>query len=698
MPGDKKHRRVRVPRVMREQLFLNSEGRCQRCQAPIVIETFHAAHLRAVASGGPTVLENLEAWCPRCNWTQGPQDLRDTRWPPLAWQLEGLTDPDIPRRIIRQGTATVAAGPGSGKTVYAAMVFEALWELGFCDRMVVFVPRDALVDQWQKEVYTARGLDLTPGEAHERTNTMGCIVTYQSLNARRVEIHKRRAEAARTLVVFDEVHHLGEPVRASAGRPAWARYAMDLVGEIDVLKVAGVLNLSGTPWRSAPGQRISTVRYESLDDRLLSMLDFDVPSERLIREGRLRPVDLYRQGATVELVDLTEATRIVGNMTDLDEAAARAALRELSRDAEWRQNFVGAVLDRLERAFRDLEGAPVKGLIVAVNQAQARALQETANALMRQRGLSAHFTDLAISDDPHSARTLRHFKMQRRPGLLSTCDQAGEGYDCPEIIVLGYASNKLTALYVRQVVARAQRVTAREREKYGRPLPAAIVVPDVPALVEHMKNILQPMRHEIAAPPESEPGGPPGPGPAPPRLLLTGVIEIRQGSAHVTGVVDGEVEMQDVLSLEPHLRAVGLPELQAPRILWAARVWARAKREDSPFDPLSPEDQRLAASGPEVAASGEVRVEPLAESETAARWQAQLAALERWWSQHGSTPIHEFAAEANRAAGIPSGGRPRAALAVLQVAYRWARDQIVAHCETTGVPLPAILRISDDDQ
>jgi superfamily II DNA or RNA helicase len=62
-------------------------------------------------------------------------------------------------------------------------------------------------------------------------------------------------------------------------------------------------------------------------------------------------------------------------------------------------------------------------------------------------------------------KPLETFRRLDRPGILCTVDMAGEGYDCPDIAVVGFATNKLTPLYVRQVVARAQRVTAYEREK-----------------------------------------------------------------------------------------------------------------------------------------------------------------------------------------------------------------------------------------
>ena len=96
---------------------------------------------------------------------------------------------------------------------------------------------------------------------------------------------------------------------------------------------------------------------------------------------------------------------------------------------------------------------------------------------------------------PESSAVLEDFRKAKMPGVLCTVDMAGEGYDCPDIAVIGFASNKLTPLYIRQVIARAQRVTAREREEH--PIPATVVIPDTKELVELMVSILKPMQHQI---------------------------------------------------------------------------------------------------------------------------------------------------------------------------------------------------------
>jgi superfamily II DNA or RNA helicase len=653
------------------------------------LETFAVAHLRAVASGGATTPENLAAWCWRCNLAQGADDVRDTRITPRAWQLQGLTDPDIPFLILRQGIATVAAAPGGGKSIFAGQVFGVLAEVAEYERIAIFAPRLTLVDQWKEALYRACHLDLDTNKAHERSGCDGTINTYQALNPDSVQIHLARAKAQRTLLVFDEVHHLGESDQASHQRPAWARYAMDIAGEIQALRVAGVLNLSGTLWRSTRGQRISTVRYaEDKDGRILSVVDLEITASDLIAQQQLRPVDLFRRGASVELIDLATATRILGDIADLDdEGPARAAITNLPRDASWRESFTDAILERLEVAYRDLGRAPMKALIVARSQSDARAFQETANARMKARGLLP-FTELAISDEPEAARTLARFKTQRRPGLLCTVDMAGEGYDCPEIIVIGYATNKLTPLYVRQVVARAQRVTDFERERIGRPLPAAIVIPDVPGLVEHMKNILTPMRHELLAP-GTGPGGPH----LGPRYTLDTVGDLRDGDAHITGVKDGDVEMELIRRAQPHVARVGLPEAETPRIVHAVRATMREQHDANPFDPLPDADRQLAESGPTPhrAHRPAVRVEGLAETDHAATWQSALRKLEGWWATNGNSPVQFFVAETNGAARIPTGGRPQASRDQLVTAYEFARTRIQTYCQRTGQPLPKLL-------
>jgi superfamily II DNA or RNA helicase len=687
------------PRALRERLYQRAHGACERCGVPIEPDLFHAAHLRAHAHGGAPVEENLAAWCPRCNLTWGAIDVDDTRLPPRQWQWSALER--VVQQIVGTRVATVAAAPGAGKTVFAALVFEALRDSDHIDRMVVFAPRRTLVQQWHDSLFRARHVELRPNSEVERSGQDGVVVTHQSLNADTVGVHRRQAEVSRTLFVLDEVHHVGEPAD-SGSRPAWARQVSELIGDVrDTIHVAGVLNLSGTLWRSRASERISTVRYQrDLEGKLVSEVDFEVTAAELIREGQLRPVDLFRRGASVELVNLSQAQRIVSRIADLDESAAgRAAIRELPSDAAWRDSFVGTIIDCLEKRHRDLGQGPAKALIVARSQDDARAFQETADRLMRLRNLRP-IADLAVSDEPDAHETLQKFRNLDRPGVLCTVDMAGEGYDCPDIVVVGFATNKLTPLYVRQVVARAQRVTAYEREKLGHPIPAAVIIPDVPELVEVMSSILVPMRHELRDPIEdNEDGVPVEPqgslfdlAISIPKYQLDAVNGYAEGDVRVTGELEGDVAMDLVRLVEPEARRVGLPESEAPRIIVAVRSALGSRQDARPFDPLTRDEEQLAvALAPPPAPRDEAAtVEPLSIERLANGLRSELDRLGRWWHVNGDSSAAAFNGEVNRAGGFGKGGRDTADVEKLRRALTFARAAVARHCRENNLRRPQV--------
>ena len=187
----------------------------------------------------------------------------------------------------------------------------------------------------------------------------------------------------------------------------------------------------------------------------------------------------------------------------------------------------------------------------------------------------------------------------------------GEGYDCPDICVLGYASNILTEMFVCQVVARAQRVTEWERKRHQRPMSAQIIVPDIPELIEHFKSVLTEQVRDL-------PDEDPAPPPPPPRSLqvrcsrcgtkhsenrvcpvcfpLPGPIEVDDPDLeHVTAVTDTKAdgyvsEFHDhdpswIALLVPALEDIQLPGSDATAFATALR-YVQAQR---PFDePVTP--------------------------------------------------------------------------------------------------------------
>ena len=147
-----------------------------------------------------------------------------------------------------QGSFLLSAAPGAGKTIPSLAFARRLLDAGTINRVNVVCPTTPLTHQWAK-VAASFGIHLQPDseELHPPRDFHGIAATY----ARVASSAARWAPqcGARTLIIADEAHHLGEELawgagfaRAFAATPRW-------------------LLLSGTPFRS-DGSPIAGVRYE----------------------------------------------------------------------------------------------------------------------------------------------------------------------------------------------------------------------------------------------------------------------------------------------------------------------------------------------------------------------------------------------------------------------------------------------------
>jgi superfamily II DNA or RNA helicase len=683
-PGDRRH------------LFFLSGSTCQHCGAAITLETFHVAHLRAASHGGPAVPDNLEAWCPPCNLKNGNHDVRDTRVPLRAWQLDAL--PIALEALTMQRVATVMAAPGAGKTLFAGATFIAGQEAGLWNRLLVVVPRVPLVEQWQRALQADCHIALDTAEGarqsgRELARMDGVCTTYQGLLSVKVrERHRDAVRDTRTLVILDEVHHLGQPVNDESGGAAWAQAIRELAGDLGTgLNVQGVLNLSGTLFRTSPKERISTVQYEEKvgdhgEERIQAIANYEIHPDRLVREGLLRPPDLFRVGATVEIVDLATAQVTVSAIADLTDDPARVALRHLNRREEWMAQLVTVTLDQLERRYRDSQKTHVKALIVTQRQDMAGAFAEEVNKQMAARGLQP-LAECVTSDGGADAyRRLEDFRLKRRVGVLCTVGMAGEGYDCPEICVVTYATNVLTTQYIRQVVARGQRVTSWEREKLGHPLTTAIILPDVPELVEQFTGILAPMVHDIEV--SAQPSAPsPDRSGGSSAFPWSGkdIVDVRDAALDVVSAVttSGSFDVDPALGdlLAPILREMNLPESFWPRFAQAIELLNRER----PFEQPIPMGSPVAVVERPAPTS-----RPLTPREHHVIIRQQLTLASRWWAQfpykQQGQRVDFFIRETYRYAGIRK--LDDATPDQLKRAYEEAIRLIRQYCEKTGTALP----------
>ena len=85
----------------RNEIFLNSGGKCQSCGAEISLENFHADHIIPFSEGGITEIKNGQALCQKCNLAKGAKlKVELSPWMPPGFQPRGWQQ-DLWERAFR---------------------------------------------------------------------------------------------------------------------------------------------------------------------------------------------------------------------------------------------------------------------------------------------------------------------------------------------------------------------------------------------------------------------------------------------------------------------------------------------------------------------------------------------------------------------------------------------------------------------
>lgn len=675
-------RRRRLSRQEASELFARAGGKCQRCQTPLGVD-WHQAHLVAHTNGGATSLAQMQAWCRDCNLAQGATDAVDARLPaPREWQTQAMDI--VLERLWQAGTATVHAAPGAGKTFFAGLVFRRLMAAGLADRMVVVVPNRALQRQWSEALAALHlHLDWQPRDGFlQHVNTMGTVVTYQGLaSSARGQI--QQMQSASTLLVLDEVHHVGD-------QKAWGAAVSRIVGAEGVdngVHPAGVLNMTGTLFRSSGSQKIGTVRYDRIVDdagveKFQAVADFSVSASTLIGVELRRP-DLYAYDGAVQLVDVRAETVLTGEITDLASGPqVNTAIRQGFIGRPLVHAFAQEALKLLSQQLATIhDRAPLKMLWVAEDQKSAKIAAEEID-----KAAGRPFAKLVISDDKDALSTLRTAAQSPHSCAIVAVRMVTEGFDCPEVSVIAYASATSAVLFLAQTMARAMRVTRTERQDQ-RLLPAQILIPNHPALRAAFAEALIGHFHILDVPDDQEPpadgDGRPAAGGAlrMPRYQLADLSTLDLHSATVLGESDGTVLADELREMIALCLELSIPEVYAARV-------AVATRRATPKLPL------YTQSAPPRAGLVETTADP--RSLNKAR-RSRISPIASWMSHHVEhddrySTIRVFQGQANSAAGIAQGERADATPHQLAVVEEWMLASVRQHCTAHGCALPGAAR------
>lgn len=371
-----------------------------------------------------------------------------------AWQQEAW---DAYVRAQPRDFLAVAT-PGAGKTTFALRVATDLLQRRAVQRVTVVCPTEHLKRQWADAAHRV-GIRLDPtfrnSQGGHARHFDGVAVTYAQV-ATRPLLHRARTEAARTLVILDEIHHGGDS-------RSWGDAVRDAFEP-----AARRLALTGTPFRSDTAP-IPFVEYEPDAAGIRrSRADYTYGYGDALRDGVVRPVIfLSYSGQMRWRTKLGEemAARLGEPLTkDLTAQAWRTALDPVG---EWIPAVLAAADTRLTEVRRGVPDAG--GLVIATDQSTARAYAKTL------REVTGEAAVVVLSDDATASDRIEEFATGAQRWMVAV-RMVSEGVDVPRLAVGVYATSTSTPLFFAQAVGRF--VRARRRGET-----ASVFLPSVPVLL-----------------------------------------------------------------------------------------------------------------------------------------------------------------------------------------------------------------------
>ncbi|WP_423462069.1 DEAD/DEAH box helicase [Promicromonospora sp. MS192] len=395
-----------------------------------------------------------------------------------AWQAEAL---ELYREKNPKDFLAVAT-PGAGKTTFALRIATELLEQGLVRRVTVVAPTEHLKTQWA-DAAARVGIRIDPqfknSQGRHGSHYDGVALTYAQVAAKPA-LHRARTEAARTLVILDEVHHGGDALSwGDAVREAFEGAERRLA-------------LTGTPFRSDTSA-IPFVEYEPDAEGIRrSKADYTYGYGEALRDHVVRPVlfmsyagDMrWRTKAGDEV-----SARLGEAMTkDMTGQAWRTAL---DPEGQWIPSVLSAADKRLTEVRRTVPDAG--GLVIATDQDNARAYAAHLHEITGKR------PTVVLSDDEGASGRIEEFA-QGEDRWMVAVRMVSEGVDVPRLAVGVYATSASTPLFFAQAIGRF--VRARKRGET-----ASIFLPSVAPLLNLANSMEQERDHALDRPRTAEEQG-----------------------------------------------------------------------------------------------------------------------------------------------------------------------------------------------
>jgi superfamily II DNA or RNA helicase len=440
----------------KQVLFIESKGKCCICKQELSRD-WNADHVQPFSKGGETKLSNGQALCKLCNQKKSNK-IMTNEITLRKWQQEFKYD------FTRQDKTAylLHAGVGSGKTIAAVSAVVDAIKNGW--NIIIASPSENIKDGWAKE-FLNFGYDIDNKYSFKynyKKDFKGVSITYHSLNDNNVFfLLESGVLDQKTLLILDEVHHLGDWESGWGDKVA-------LIGQ----ECGKVLLLTGTPTRS-DNAKIPFAEYEPFDGTKYKLkVDYSYSYKQSVQDKICCPITF--RGMPV----ISEHSED-GFLSISDEH--RSLLKEaLTVENGWVEKMVNKADEELNDLRNMIPNAA--GLVVC-------------NSINDAKMLGKAFPDsVVITSDESNSDDIERFSKSDRKWIF-TVRMVSEGVNIPRIRVIVYATNYSTPLFFQQVAGRGLR--NRDDDALGTVDHCIFYYPMWEPLVNNAKEIENEIRHIV---------------------------------------------------------------------------------------------------------------------------------------------------------------------------------------------------------
>jgi superfamily II DNA or RNA helicase len=357
---------------------------------------------------------------------------------PLEWQKSA-----IQRFKVTGGYFLADATPGAGKTAFAAYLFRHLYGVEWRRIFVITNSRQRRGGSkegggWIGDLndFGISVMENWAGRASDPTikNYHGAAMTYHILPGSEQDL--KALTQVPSLVVFDEIHHLGDEL-------TWGRAAKEAFDHPNVQ----TLGLTGTPFRSDDVE-IPFVEYERDGEDLVSKGHVGYTYGDALSDDVLRYVHFPTYDGPICWHGRDGAKKEHRFEDDISEADASERLRAAIKSKEWTLPQIREADEKLTEVRSTKPDAA--GLVVAMDKAHAYNICDWMRSELNCD------PELVESDQKRAHDRIERFKSSDSRWIVAI-EMVSEGVNIERLRVGVYASNITAPLFVHQVIGRVLR-------------------------------------------------------------------------------------------------------------------------------------------------------------------------------------------------------------------------------------------------